>query len=362
MEFRRTLDVLESGIQSGLHLGGQLYVSRFGNTLIDNSFGRLDDERPAAVDSLFLWRSAGKPLTAIAIAQLVERGILDWNQPIAQLIPEFAQGGKSSITIAHVLTHTAGFQKADLINEELSSSEQLQEICATPIKDGWEIGKHAGYQTWSGWQILAELIHRVTESPFTDHIPASVLKPAGMESTHVGVSRSEYPKLVPRISPFYTSIRGTLSQTENLNSERSITQYRPGSNTRAPARDFGRFYEALLGYRDAPLISRQTLEHITRRHREGLFDRTFQHVIDLGLGFVLNSNRHGIDTVPYGYGPFASDQAFGHSGAQCSCAFADPAHDLVVAWVVNGAPGEPRHQKRARDINAAIYEDLGLAG
>ena len=126
-------------------------------------------------------------------------------------------------------------------------------------------------------------------------------------------------------------------------------------------KDLGRFYESLLGFGDEPLITPKTLAHITRRHREGLFDRTFQHVIDMGLGFVLNSNRYGIDTVPYGYGPFASDGAFGHSGAQCSCAFADPDHDLVIAWVVNGAPGEPRHQKRARAINTAIYEDLGLA-
>ena len=212
MEFRRTLDVLESGIQSGLHLGGQLYVSQCGKPLIDASFGRLDDKRPAADNSLFLWRSAGKPLTAIAIAQLVERGLLDWDQPIAQQIPEFAQGGKSSITIAHILTHTAGFQRADFISEDISSKDQFHAICATPLEDGWEIGKHAAYQPWSGWQILAEIIHRVTESSFTDHVSASVLKPAGMESTQIGVSKSEYPTLASTISPFYTSTRGTLSQ------------------------------------------------------------------------------------------------------------------------------------------------------
>ena len=46
---------------------------------------------------------------------------------------------------------------------------------------------------------------------------------------------------------------------------------------------------------------------------------------------------------------------------QCGCAFADPANDLVVAWVVNGMPGEPKHQQRQNAINAAIYEDLKLA-
>jgi len=29
-----------------------------------------------------------------------------------------------------------------------------------------------------------------------------------------------------------------------------------------------------------------------------------------------------------------------------------------VAWVLNGMPGEPQHQKRARAMNTAIYQDL----
>jgi len=42
-------------------------------------------------------------------------------------------------------------------------------------------------------------------------------------------------------------------------------------------------------------------------------------------------------------------------------AFADPEHDLVVALVCNGMPGEPRHNTRALDLHTAIYEDLGLS-
>ena len=61
---------------------------------------------------------------------------------------------------------------------------------------------------------------------------------------------------------------------------------------------------------------------------------------------------------PYGYGPLCSEGTFGHSGAQSSCAFADPAHDLVVVWICNGLPGELRHQERARAINQAVYQDI----
>jgi CubicO group peptidase (beta-lactamase class C family) len=123
-------------------------------------------------------------------------------------------------------------------------------------------------------------------------------------------------------------------------------------------RELGRFYEGLLA---GKLLNAETLRRFTQRTRSGLFDHTFKHTLDFALGFIVNSNRHGAETVPYGYGRHASEEAFGHSGAQSSCAFADPAHGLVVAWATNGTPGEPRHQRRQREINTAIYEDLGLA-
>ena len=83
--------------------------------------------------------------------------------------------------------------------------------------------------------------------------------------------------------------------------------------------------------------------------------------MDWGLGFILNSNRYGAETTPYGYGLHASEDAYGHGGRESSSAFADPTHDLVVIVIFNGMPGEPRHNQRVRDFNTAVYEDLGLA-
>jgi CubicO group peptidase (beta-lactamase class C family) len=94
------------------------------------------------------------------------------------------------------------------------------------------------------------------------------------------------------------------------------------------------------------------------RHRADMLDHTFKHIIDFGLGFLINSAQYGAETVPYGYGRHASRRTFGHSGNQTSCAFCDPARKLVAAWVCNGTPGEARHQQRQRAINDAIYEDL----
>jgi CubicO group peptidase (beta-lactamase class C family) len=82
--------------------------------------------------------------------------------------------------------------------------------------------------------------------------------------------------------------------------------------------------------------------------------------MDWGLGTIVNSNRYGVQTVPYGYGPLSSDRAFGHSGSQSSAAFADPDYGLVVAAMLNGMPGEPAHHRRMRAFLEALYRDLGL--
>ena len=56
-------------------------------------------------------------------------------------------------------------------------------------------------------------------------------------------------------------------------------------------RELGRFYEMLLAVgslRGARILSPQTVEAITARHRVGQFDKTFNHVLDWGLGFLIS--------------------------------------------------------------------------
>ena len=100
---------------------------------------------------------------------------------------------------------------------------------------------------------------------------------------------------------------------------------------------------------------------LTEPQRVGKFDQTLGHLVDFGLGFLLDSNQYGPDTVPYGYGRYCSPRTFGHGGSQCSQGYCDPEHGLVVAYIYNGRPGEGQHQRRVRALNDAIYRDLKIA-
>ena len=95
---------------------------------------------------------------------------------------------------------------------------------------------------------------------------------------------------------------------------------------------------------------------LTSRQLVGVYDQTFEHRLDWGLGFIINSAEYGRDTVPYGYGPYASKETFGHGGNQICIGMADPKYGLVIAVIFNGLPGQEAHQKRMNATLGAIYE------
>ncbi len=185
-----------------------------------------------------------------------------------------------------------------------------------------------------------------------------------MDDSWLGIPSASFHSYGDRIALSYDATKQPLESHTFFNSAEGAAIVRPGGNGRGPVRELARFYRALLGGGELDghrILSQDTVATLTSRHRVALHDHTFRHKMDWGLGFIINSAHYGEATVPYGYGPHASPETFGHSGWQSACAFADPEHHLAVAWVCNGTPGEPRHHKRQRALNAAIYEDLGLS-
>ena len=119
---------LLSGITSGLHRSGQLYVSKNGCEYCDFSVGDVDS------NSLMQWFSATKPFAAVAIGQLWERGLLELDQHVSEILPDFAVNGKNAITIRHLLTHTSGFRSIiDLESDIDRTKVQIQKVFSGQI-------------------------------------------------------------------------------------------------------------------------------------------------------------------------------------------------------------------------------------
>ncbi|MBN2507425.1 MAG: beta-lactamase family protein [Verrucomicrobia bacterium] len=364
----RTAAAFDEGLVAGLHRGAQLYVSRRGRPLADAAFGHSRLGMPMTPDTLTLWLSAGKPLTAAAIARLEEQRRLAFDDPVCYHLPEFAAGGKETITLRHVLTHTGGFRDADRIPETVSWDEAVRRVCESPLEPGWIPGWQAGYHRSGSWYVLGEIVRRLTGMPLSRYVREQILLPWGLSNTWLGMPAAEYRRYAERIGFTYLTQHHQTRPHPHWNTEAGCGLERPGSNVRGPIRELGRFYEALLALRTArpmpggAVLSSATAVAMTTRQTTGLYDQTMRHPVDWGLGFYLRALHADPGPAPYSYGPHASGDTFGHSGAQSSCAFADPPRELVVAWLCNGLPGEPRHQERAWRINTCLYEDLGLTG
>jgi CubicO group peptidase (beta-lactamase class C family) len=311
-------------------------------------------------DTLMPWMSSSKPVASVAVAQLRERGLIDFDDPVAQHIPEFGNNGKEAITVRHILTHTAGIRGVREPWESDDWDETIRNICNAKVEPGWVVGEKAGYHVAASWYVLGELVRRLDGRAYRDYVRQMIFEPIGMNDSWIGMPREAYQKYGDRIGLMPDTSKGEPRFEAVEADQRSAVIGRPGGGGRGPMRELARFYEMLLDGGHG-IISADSVRLLTTPQRVGMHDHTFRHVMDWGLGFIINSAKYGAETVPYGYGRHASPATFGHSGSQSSSAFADPAHGLVVAIVWNGMPGGPKHQARQRDTLSAVYEDLGLA-
>lgn len=356
----RTAAVIQRGVERNLHTGGQIYVARNGRTVADCGIGEARPGAPMTAETILPWLSAGKPLTAAVVACFREQGRLDFDDRVADHIPEFGRYGKETITLRHLLTHTSGLPVIETGWPETPWETIVETVYhAEPVATP---GERAAYDPAGAWYLLGEILQRIDGRPYSRLMRDALFEPLGMTDTWNGMPREVVSGCEDRIGLLYVRDDGDL-QPEPWHTEPWCSAPSPGGNTRGPIRELGRFYEMLLGggqLDETRVISPETVRDLTSRRRAGMFDETFRHTVDLGLGFLVDSNRYGPETVPYGFGRYCSEATFGHGGAQCAIGFADPEHGLVVAWALNGRPGEPKHNRRNRAINAAIYEDLGL--
>jgi CubicO group peptidase (beta-lactamase class C family) len=363
----RTRRAIEDGIATGLHLGAQLYVSLAGSVVADAALGEKRPGEPLHRDDLMLWLSSTKPVAAVAQAQLWERGLLELDDPVARHLPEFAAQGKGAITLRHLLTHTAGIRTLQVGWPELPWDAIIARIAAMRPEPRWVPGRKAGYHLASSWFVLGEVIRRLDGRPFSSYVREEIFTPLGMNDSWIGMPAERFKEYrrQGRLAPLWNTEGGRLIET-GQDSDAWVTGTHPGANGYGPLSELGRFYEMLLARGRAPgdagrrLLGASAVEALTARHRAGMLDHTFQHVIDWGLGFIINSSQYGAATVPYGYGNRASPRTFGHSGYRSSTGFADPEQGLAVALAFNGTPSNEAHEQRIRAVLDAVYDDLGL--
>ena len=363
----KVTQLIQQGIEDSLHRGAQLCISREGQTVEQLALGDAAPGHTMTDESITLWMSSGKPITATAIMQLVEQGELELDDAVAHYLPLFANHGKSYITIRHLLTHTAGIRTARFKFPQDDWDSIITAIC--DAQPEWEAGEEGGYHTQTTWFLLGELVHLVDGRTIDQYVRDEIFLPLGMNDSWLGMPTETYRgyEQAGRLLDMPNTATGEPKPAPMTSFDWS-TRPRPGGNCMGPISELVKFYEMLLqgGERDGTrILKEETVAQMTHRQRADMLDHTFKQTVDWGLGLAINSAHHAPNQawhrIPYGYGPHAADDTFGHGGAQSSIAFADPQHQLAAAIVFNGMPGEAKHQQRINPILEALYEDLGLA-
>jgi CubicO group peptidase (beta-lactamase class C family) len=362
----RAAAVIENGIGARLHLGAQLYVSRDGKTVADFAFGEAREGITMRPETLMLWMSSIKPITAVAIAQMWERGKLDLDDRVARHIPEFGAKGKERVTIRHLLTHTGGFPAAVLQWSADPWEKIIARVCNTSLETGWVPGERMGYHVASGWYALAEIVRRIDGRAYSRYVREEIFEPLGMSDTWLGMPPERHREYAAdsRIAPmhFATGLMKPIPHNFALwgDSAEALAVCRPGGSARGPIHDLGKFYEAMLAG-GGNLVRPQTVEAISARHLVGMRDHTFGYPLDRGLGVVVDSKQYC--RAATWFGNRCSTRTWGHAGYVSSVGFVDPQNKIVLALVFNGMleSQDNRHDARMISTLDAVYEDLGLA-
>ncbi|MEM9400765.1 MAG: serine hydrolase domain-containing protein, partial [Verrucomicrobiota bacterium] len=249
MKLKKAREVIEDGINQGLHPGAQLSVAQglgARREEVNLAFGEATDGVAMTNDTLCLWLSCSKPLAAVAIGILWERDKLSLDDQVKHYIPEFAQHGKDVITIRHILTHTGGFRMADQASYSHTIKEALELVYDSKIEPRWHPGQKAGYHSGGSWLILGELIQRIDGRAYQTFVRQEIFEPLEMHDCWVGIPQDRLNEYEDQLAVMYKTTQGDKQPHPQWERSGEIVLPKPGSHGRGPARELRKFYDMLM--------------------------------------------------------------------------------------------------------------------
>jgi CubicO group peptidase (beta-lactamase class C family) len=191
--------VIENAIHDGEIPGAVLVVSHDGAVVYRKALGNrsLEPRRePMTVDTIFDIASLTKVVaTTTAVMQLVQKGEVRDNDPVAKYIPEFAQNGKEDVTVRELLTHHSGLgPDLDLTQPWEGKETGLRMAFAEKPQD--TPGAKFVYSDVN-FIVLGALVERVAGMPLEEYCQRNIFAPLAMSHTRFLPPHSWLPKIAP---------------------------------------------------------------------------------------------------------------------------------------------------------------------
>jgi CubicO group peptidase (beta-lactamase class C family) len=364
--FRRYID-------EGKLAGATIAITRRGRVAHLSHLGvaDLDAATPLADDTIWRIYSMSKPVTSVAVMMLLERGLLDLNDPVAQYIPAFADArvyvaGSSTncatvpvtepMRVWHLLTHTSGLTYGFMHAHAVDEIYRLR---------GFEFGAPRGmdlagacevfasmpllFQPGSEWNysVATDVLGRVVEvasgKRLDEFFAEEITSPLGMTDTGFVAPEADQH----RVATLYVKgpdggLRvGAPFMPTGL---QEPTYLSGGGGLVSTAGDYHRFTQMLLrgGELDgARLLSPRTVAFMTRNHLPGGADletfgrRLFAESSNKGVGFGLGFSVV-VDPVPGE--ALTSAGEYGWGGMASTAFYVDPAEEITAMFFTQLVP------------------------
>lgn len=171
--------------------GAALAITRDGETIYQQGYGmaNLEYDIPITPTSIFDIASVSKQFAAFAIATLSHQGKLSIDDDIQTHLPDLPDFG-NTITIRHLLHHTSGLRDwvqslsiaGDLMDDVISFKHILKMVRHQKALN-FEPGAEYLYSN-TGYNLLAEIVERVTGDSFREWTDTHIFTPLGMTHSH----------------------------------------------------------------------------------------------------------------------------------------------------------------------------------
>lgn len=364
----------ELGAAVSICLDGELVVDLWGGT------ADRDTGRPWERETNVVVFSCTKGMAAMCLYVLADRGLLDFDAPVARYWPEFAANGKEEVTVAMVMSHQAGLPVWDdplpegaILDWDLAAGRLAAQA------PRWEPGTAEGYHALTIGFLIGEIVRRITGKTIGRFLAEAIAGPLGAETwiglperlehliatTYLGEPNPASPifrKLIGDPEWFGWKLinnSGGDGTAEMINSRARHAAEIPAAGGIATARGLARLYAPLS--RDGSvdgvrIVNEDTLSIMGAVRAASDIDIMLRLPTTFTLGF---SKCWGARTLGSGDHVIIGERAFGTPGMGGSIGFADPEARMSFGYVMNQHGSGVGLNDRGQGLVDAAYGALG---
>jgi CubicO group peptidase (beta-lactamase class C family) len=349
--------VLEAGVglyreavERGDLVGAVLLVARNGKVVLHEAVGSRHRETglPMEKNTMFRMASNTKPVIATAIAMLVERGKLKFEDPVRKYMPSFDNYKSGFIQVKHLLSHTSGLRINTLFVEPyMTKSSQHPDAPTLKLEAarfgevGADVTPGTSYSYSNpGYNTLGALIEIGSGQPLETFLRNEIYRPLGMVDTYNHELAEKLDGKLSRMGAvYYTQQNGQWTAGWKPGDPAQVPFPRASGGLISTAWDYALFLQAFLNggiYGNVRLLKPETVKLMT----------------SVQTPPVAGGNGGG-----YGYGwSVDEDGIYSHGGSDGTYAWVDPSRQVIGLVFTQTPRGRNPRQKFMELVKLSIEQ------